>query len=329
MLKFCGEVVRRSGFEFNRHPICELYPFDTNPTDSWNWNLLADQIPPTDNMGGDKVARADQPHPTLTSSWASILTFHWANGLMVDGYFKHRAVEKAISDTKAGKKDPETGQDPTAEPLNADDIWPLPPDKEAHAITAEFIKEWENELAAYPTGSHGDDELPPGLKQLAAMDLELNSTIVGVESSNLPHGDKSSKANGTQTGIVATGDKKKGPSLFRAVWKTYKTKFLWSGVLRLIADGCGIASPLVLRQLIIFLSEASIAYSAGTPGPQAWRGYMLSFGLGMILLVQSFAMSFTWVSNESELHSRAHFQGSVGFGSIIREFAVRIRTGSI
>lgn len=247
--------------------------------------------------GSSPEKRASQPHPTLSAPWWSKLTFHWANPLMFDGYIKHRRVEKALKQLKKGS-DPEAAA-AVADPLTEDDVWPLPPDEEARAVVSRFVVEWEKELAAHGS-TGGNTTLPSGLAKLASMEMELNSTIVGISNSDLPHmeADSNSTALPKTAASSATEDNKNKPSLFRAVWRTYRRQFFVAGALRLLADGCGIASPLVLRQLIIFLSASSSAYGTDTPMPEAWRGYVMALGLGLLLLVQSFAMSFTWMLSQ-------------------------------
>ncbi|KAI9004380.1 P-loop containing nucleoside triphosphate hydrolase protein [Hyaloraphidium curvatum] len=244
-------------------------------------------------------SRRDLPHPEETAPWWSLGTFHWATGLHIDGWTRHRAVQRAIKDLE--KRGGAAGAAADAVPLSEQDVWRLPTNEEARNCSARFIVEWEKELAEHSGGHGGQGRVPAGLERLAAMELDLNSTIVGVSDSNIPHATvemKGTAAADDKSGPEFGSDAKNRPSLMRAVWRTYRKKFFVAAVLRLTADACGIASPLVLRQLIGFLSQSSAAYSAGQPLPESWRGYVMAFGLGAILVLQSFCMNWTWLHSQ-------------------------------
>lgn len=254
-------------------------------------------------MGGLQHAeagesRAMSSHPTLSAPWWSRLTFHWANPLMADGFRKHRAAEKAAKGGEAGQVDT----------LSPEDIWPLPPDQQARSVASRFIKEWEKELAETGGIDGGNGQVGAALGALAGLEMELDSTIVGITKSNLPGADvdgNGKNAAGEKDGIKVedsgsgTGSQaKKSPSLFRAVWRTYRKQFYVAALLRILADGCAIGTPLVLRQFVIFLSNSASSFAAGQPLPEAWRGYLMAFGLGAMLLIQTFAMALTWMLSQ-------------------------------
>jgi ATP-binding cassette, subfamily C (CFTR/MRP), member 1 len=79
------------------------------------------------------------------------------------------------------------------------------------------------------------------------------------------------------------GGRKRQPSLWRALWRSFGMKVALGGLLKLGNDVCVFLSPLVLRQIILHLQQ-----EAGTPSPSNLpKGIVLSICMFGVYLSQS------------------------------------------
>lgn len=75
------------------------------------------------------------------------------------------------------------------------------------------------------------------------------------------------------------------PKLFRVLMKCNSTNMIVSGVLRVIADGCGIASPFLLREVVLWLGYTVFAPSK----VNSYDGFIWAVALGLNCMVMSIA----------------------------------------
>ncbi|KAI9034703.1 P-loop containing nucleoside triphosphate hydrolase protein [Hyaloraphidium curvatum] len=77
---------------------------------------------------------------------------------------------------------------------------------------------------------------------------------------------------------------KAAPSLLRALWDTYRLQFVWAGFLKLLSEGCNLASPVVLRYLLEVVSGGG-----AVPGRSKGFGYAMAGTLFAIQLLSTLA----------------------------------------
>lgn len=105
----------------------------------------------------------------------------------------------------------------------------------------------------------------------------LRSDLQGQENYDRfqPHWDKAVQSNAKST-------------LISALWGTFGTRFCIYGVLRALADGFGIASPIILEQLLDFLQESR----DGVNVPPAWKGYVWAVLLFVFPVLGTVTLNF-------------------------------------
>ena len=75
------------------------------------------------------------------------------------------------------------------------------------------------------------------------------------------------------------------PRLFWVLFRSHMSNIMIGGVYRFIADGCSVASPFMLRELINWLTEVAI-----DPEPsREWEGYTWALSIALIQLFTTYA----------------------------------------
>ncbi|KAI9203174.1 P-loop containing nucleoside triphosphate hydrolase protein [Polychytrium aggregatum] len=78
-----------------------------------------------------------------------------------------------------------------------------------------------------------------------------------------------------------------GPSMTRALWVAFGREFVGVFCVRAVSEGCNIASPILLLNIINFVTAAYY----GTPNRPDWSGFMLVAGLFIIQVIGSIAQN--------------------------------------
>ncbi|CEQ40462.1 SPOSA6832_02085, partial [Sporobolomyces salmonicolor] len=169
----------------------------------------------------------EQPEcPRLTANIFQRLTFSWMTPMMKMGYKKF---------------------------LTEEDLWSLPPDDTAHALSERLERAWAARCARVAHKTHNE---PVTSAQVPAYSV-------------VPADGKASK-------------KTKRPSLFGALMSAYGGPFLVAAVFKLLQDCLSFTQPQLLKRLLRFVST----YNTPDAEP-AFHGYTIAFAMFVCAVTQT------------------------------------------
>ncbi|GAA5929198.1 hypothetical protein JCM1841_006231 [Sporobolomyces salmonicolor] len=169
----------------------------------------------------------EQPEcPRLTANIFQRLTFSWMTPMMKMGYKKF---------------------------LTEEDLWSLPPDDTAHALSERLERTWAARCARVAHKTHNE---PVTSAQVPAYSV-------------VPADGKASK-------------KTKRPSLFGALMSAYGGPFLVAAVFKLLQDCLSFTQPQLLKRLLRFVST----YNTPDAEP-AFHGYTIAFAMFVCAVTQT------------------------------------------
>lgn len=198
--------------------------------------------------------------PEISANWLSRQTWHYLNPLMFAGWKR---------------------------PLEMTDMYPLMPQFQGKFIFNQFAQNWDKEL--------GLSETPCRAMAPAAKAMLNAGTQPPATAANGRRASFATASDGSAIPILGgenrppppppdSKEKPKTPSLTRALFATYGRTWIFSGFMRIISDASNICSPLVLQQVIAYLTNKS-AYPS-------WYGYVMAFVLFVLQLFITFFSGF-------------------------------------
>ncbi|KAI9002587.1 hypothetical protein DFJ74DRAFT_696267 [Hyaloraphidium curvatum] len=185
--------------------------------------------------------------PEARANFLSQHTYHYLNALMYSGW--KRVLEMT-------------------------DLYPLLPEFRGRVLFDKFAPHWDKELVYSENPCRA---MAPGAKAMLESDPKQRQR----------RGSFSVAADGTPIPVLGgdarrpppppgSKEKPRKPSLVRAIFGGFGKKWMLSGFLRLVADGANICSPVVLQQLIGYIS-----FPAAYP---SYFGYLMAFVLFVMQL---------------------------------------------
>jgi len=120
----------------------------------------------------------------------------------------------------------------------------------------------------------------------------------------------------------------KKPSLSRALRKAFGYQFIIAGICKLIYDGLGFALPLLLQELINFVTDVKYTDSP----PPTWKGYAYAVGMFVAPALQVFFANYFYRASYSiGIRVRACLSSVLFQKSLVLSPAARARlnTGQI
>ncbi|CAH1793465.1 unnamed protein product [Owenia fusiformis] len=197
------------------------------------------------------------PCPELKASFISRVTFWWITGLIIRGY------KKALTFT---------------------DLWDLNVEDKTKSVWPTFEQNWDKEIDKYKEATSAVPHYKfPKQVVKAQPGRPGRPTNGGPEQSKQKTDDVNIDPHENIDPVIMKAFKT--GSLFKAISKTFGSKYLLSGFYKLIYDLVSFVNPQILNLLIAFV---------GSGDPFLWRGYIYAVSLFVVSVFKSIMFQQYW-----------------------------------